>query len=101
MPKPAYILLILLVVGATSGSAAGEEAPDVGMAIMGEIPLVIVDVQRLGPSTGGATTAAQGDVQFVRWGTGGGYPIIALAPSSVAECYTLTLKAFDLAERFR
>jgi len=40
-------------------------------------------------------------VQFVRWGTSGGYPIIALAPSSVAECYTLTQRAFDLAERFR
>ncbi|MDH5372732.1 MAG: hypothetical protein OEX97_07280, partial [Acidimicrobiia bacterium] len=47
------------------------------------------------------TTAAQGDVQFVRWGTGGGYPIIALAPSSVTECYSLTMRAFDLAERFR
>jgi 2-oxoglutarate ferredoxin oxidoreductase subunit alpha len=68
---------------------------------MGEVPLVIVDVQRLGPATGGATTVGQADVQFVRWGTSGGYPIIALAPSSVAECYTLTAKAFDLAERFR
>jgi 2-oxoglutarate ferredoxin oxidoreductase subunit alpha len=86
---------------ATSGPGISLYSENIGMAIMGEIPLVIVDVQRLGPSTGGATTAAQGDVQFVRWGTGGGYPIIALAPSSVAECYTLTLKAFDLAERFR
>jgi 2-oxoglutarate ferredoxin oxidoreductase subunit alpha len=60
-----------------------------------------VDVQRLGPATGGATTVGQGDVQFVRWGTAGGYPIIALAPSSVAECYALTRRAFDLAERFR
>ena len=68
---------------------------------MGEVPLVIVDVQRLGPSTGGATTVAQGDVQFVRWGTSGGYPIIALAPGNVVECYTLTAKAFELAERFR
>jgi 2-oxoglutarate ferredoxin oxidoreductase subunit alpha len=61
----------------------------------------VVDVQRLGPATGGATTVGQGDVQFVRWGTSGGYPIIALAPSSVPECYHLTMKAFDLAERFR
>ena len=68
---------------------------------MGEVPLVIVDVQRLGPSTGGATTVAQGDVQFVRWGTSGGYPIIALAPGNVVECFTLTARAFELAERFR
>ncbi|HEX6790436.1 MAG TPA: pyruvate flavodoxin/ferredoxin oxidoreductase, partial [Candidatus Krumholzibacteria bacterium] len=51
--------------------------------------------------TGGATTVGQGDVQFARWGTAGGYPVIALAPSSVAECYSLTRRAFDLAERFR
>jgi 2-oxoglutarate/2-oxoacid ferredoxin oxidoreductase subunit alpha len=86
---------------ATSGPGISLYSENIGMAIMGEVPLVVVDVQRLGPSTGGATTAAQGDVQFVRWGTGGGYPIIALAPSSIAECYTLTMKAFDLAERFR
>jgi len=67
----------------------------------GEVPLVIVDAQRMGPATGGATTPGQGDVQFVRWGTSGGYPIIALAPGSVAECYGLTRRAFDLAERFR
>jgi 2-oxoglutarate ferredoxin oxidoreductase subunit alpha len=86
---------------ATSGPGISLYSENVGLAVIGEVPLVIVDVQRLGPSTGGATTAAQGDVQFVRWGTGGGYPIIALAPSSIAECYTLTMKAFDLAERFR
>ncbi len=86
---------------ATSGPGISLYSENIGVAIMGEVPLVIVDVQRLGPSTGAATTTAQGDVQFVRWGTGGGYPIIALAPSTVAECYTLTMKAFDLAERFR
>ncbi len=86
---------------ATSGPGISLYSENVGLAIMGEVPLVIVDVQRLGPATGGATTTGQGDVQFVRWGTSGGYPIIALAPSSVAECYGLTRKAFDLAERFR
>jgi 2-oxoglutarate ferredoxin oxidoreductase subunit alpha len=86
---------------ATSGPGISLYSENIGMAIMGEVPLVIVDVQRLGPSTGGATTAAQGDVQFVRWGTAGGYPIIALAPSTIAECYTLTMRAFDLSERFR
>ncbi len=86
---------------ATSGPGISLYSENIGMAIMGEVPLVIVDVQRLGPSTGAATTTAQGDVQFVRWGTAGGFPVIALCPSTVAECYTLTMKAFDLAERFR
>lgn len=86
---------------ATSGPGLSLYSENVGLAIIGEVPLVIVDVQRLGPATGGATTVGQGDVQFVRWGTAGGYPIIALAPSSVAECYALTRRAFDLAERFR
>lgn len=86
---------------ATAGPGISLYSENIGMAIMGEVPLVIVDVQRLGPSTGAATTTAQGDVQFVRWGTAGGFPIVALCPSSVVECYTLTMKAFDLAERFR
>lgn len=86
---------------ATAGPGISLYSENIGMAIMGEVPLVIVDVQRLGPSTGAATTTAQGDVQFVRWGTAGGFPVIAVCPSTVAECYTLTMKAFDLAERFR
>ena len=86
---------------ATSGPGLSLYSENIGLAIIGEVPLVIVDVQRLGPATGGATTVGQGDVQFARWGTAGGYPIIALAPSSVAECYSLTRRAFDLAERFR
>jgi len=86
---------------ATSGPGLSLYSENIGLAIIGEVPLVIVDVQRLGPATGGATTVGQGDVQFARWGTAGGYPIIALAPSSVSECYSLTRRAFDLAERFR
>jgi 2-oxoglutarate ferredoxin oxidoreductase subunit alpha len=86
---------------ATSGPGMSLYSENIGLAIMGEVPLVIVDVQRLGPATGGATTVGQGDVQFVRWGTSGGFPIIALAPSSIADCYRLTLRAFELAERFR
>ncbi len=89
------------VLTATSGPGISLYSENIGLAIMGEVPLVIVDVQRMGPATGGATTPAQGDVQFVRWGTSGGYPIIALAPGSIAECYSLTRRAFDLAERFR
>lgn len=86
---------------ATSGPGMSLYSESIGLAIMGEVPLVIVDVQRLGPATGGATTVAQGDVQFARWGTAGGYPLIVLAPSSIPECYRLTVKAFELAERFR
>lgn len=86
---------------ATSGPGLSLLSENIGLAIMMEIPLVIVDVQRLGPATGGATTVGQGDIQFVRWGTSGGYPIIALAPSSVPECYSLTIKAFELAHLFR
>lgn len=86
---------------ATSGPGMSLYSENIGMAIMGEVPVVIVDVQRMGPATGGATTTAQGDVQFLRWITSGGYPLIVLSPTSVAECYTLTQRAFDLAERFR
>jgi len=86
---------------ATSGPGLSLFSETLGLAQMGEVPLVIVDVQRMGPSTGAATTTAQGDVQFARWGTGGGYPLIVLAPSCVADSFTLTMRAFDLAERFR
>ena len=86
---------------ATSGPGISLYSENIGLAIMGEVPLVIVDVQRLGPSTGGATTVSQGDTQFVRWGTAGGFPVIALAPSTVLEAYALTARAFELAERFR
>jgi pyruvate/2-oxoacid:ferredoxin oxidoreductase alpha subunit len=68
---------------------------------MGEVPLAFVDVQRLGPATGGEMTLAPGDVLFVRWGSSGGYPVIALAPSAVADGSALTRRAFELAERFR
>lgn len=89
------------VMTATSGPGISLYSENIGLAIMGEVPMVVVDVQRMGPATGGATTVAQGDIQFLRWGTSGGYPVIVLAPSSVPECYSLTCKAFDLAERFR
>jgi len=89
------------VLTATSGPGISLYSENIGLAIMGEVPLVIVDVQRMGPATGGATTAAQGDVQFIRWCTSGGYPIVVLCPATVADCYTLTMRAFDLAERFR
>lgn len=89
------------VMTATSGPGISLYSENIGLAIMAEVPLVIVDVQRMGPATGGATTVSQGDVQFLRWGTSGGYPVIVLAPTNVAECYNFTRRAFDLAERFR
>jgi 2-oxoglutarate ferredoxin oxidoreductase subunit alpha len=86
---------------ATSGPGLSLMSENVGLAVMGEVPLVIVDVQRLGPATGGATTVGQGDVQFVRWGAPGGQPVIALAPSSIVECHLLVQRAFALAEQYR
>ena len=86
---------------ATSGPGMSLYSENIGLAIMGEVPLVIVDVMRLGPATGGATTVGQGDIQFARWGTSGGYPIIALCPTNPSECYSLTIRAFKLARRFR
>jgi 2-oxoglutarate ferredoxin oxidoreductase subunit alpha len=86
---------------ASSGPGLSLYSENIGLALMGEVPLVIVDVMRQGPATGGATTAAQGDVQFLRWGTSGGYPIIALCPTNLTECYALTILCFNLAERLR
>jgi len=86
---------------ATSGPGMSLYSENIGLAIMGEVPLVVIDVMRLGPATGGATTVGQGDVQFARWGTPGGYPIIALSPTNPSDCYSLTIRAFKLARRFR
>ena len=89
------------VMTATSGPGISLYSENIGLAIMGEVPMVIVNVQRMGPATGAATMGAQGDIQFLRWSTSGGFPVIVLAPTNVVDSYNLTLKAFDLAERFR
>jgi 2-oxoglutarate ferredoxin oxidoreductase subunit alpha len=73
----------------------------ISFAIGSEIPIVIVDVQRLGPSTGSATRGADGDINFMRWGNSGGLPVIVLAPVDVKDCFLLTMHAFNLAEEFR
>jgi 2-oxoglutarate ferredoxin oxidoreductase subunit alpha len=86
---------------ATSGPGFSLMQENLGVAVMGEIPCVIINVQRSGPSTGLATKPAQGDVMQARWGTHGDHGIIALSPSSVQECYDLTIRAFNLAERYR
>ena len=91
----------LKVMTATSGPGISLYSEQISFAVGSEIPIVIVDVQRLGPSTGSATRGADGDVNFLRWGNSGGMPVIVLAPVNVADCFTLTLQAFNLAERFR
>lgn len=86
---------------ATSGPGFSLMQEHIGYACMAEVPCVIVDVMRAGPSTGLPTQAAQGDVMQARWGTHGDHSIIVLAPSSVYEFYELTIQAFNLAERYR
>jgi 2-oxoglutarate/2-oxoacid ferredoxin oxidoreductase subunit alpha len=86
---------------ATSGPGISLYSEHVSLAIGSEIPLVIVDVQRLGPSTGSATRGADGDIQFMRWGNSGGLPVIVLAPATVSDCFPITMRAFNLAEQYR
>jgi len=86
---------------ATSGPGISLYSEQISFAIGSEIPLVIVDVQRLGPSTGSATKGADGDIQFLQWSNSGGLPVIVLAPVDVKDCYVLTMEAFNLAEKYR
>jgi 2-oxoglutarate/2-oxoacid ferredoxin oxidoreductase subunit alpha len=89
------------VMTATSGPGISLYSENISFAVGSEIPIVIVDVQRLGPSTGSATRGADGDVQFLRWGNSGGLPVVVLAPVDVKDCYELTMHAFNLAELYR
>ena len=89
------------VMTATSGPGISLYSEQISFAIAGEVPMVIVNVMRLGPSTGSATRGADGDVQFMRWGNSGGCPVIVLAPSDAADCFTLTMHAFNLSETYR
>jgi 2-oxoglutarate/2-oxoacid ferredoxin oxidoreductase subunit alpha len=86
---------------ATSGPGFSLMQENIGYAAMTEIPCVIVNVQRLGPSTGAPTAASQGDVMQARWGTHGDHPIIALSPYSVYQSFELTVKAFNFSEKYR
>lgn len=86
---------------ATSGPGFSLMQENLGFAIIAEIPCVIVNVMRGGPSTGLPTFPAQGDVMQARWGTHGDHPIIVLSASTVRECYDMTIRAFNLSERFR
>ena len=86
---------------ATSGPGLSLMAENLGVAVMGEIPCVLIDVQRSGPSTGLATKPAQGDVMQSRWGTHGDHGIIVISPSSVQDCFDLMITAFNYAEEYR
>jgi 2-oxoglutarate ferredoxin oxidoreductase subunit alpha len=86
---------------ATSGPGFSLKQENLGFAIMAETPCVIVNVQRGGPSTGLPTHSAQADVMQARWGTHGDHTIIALCPGSVKETYDMTIRAFNLSEKYR
>lgn len=86
---------------ATSGPGFSLIQENLGFACVTETPCVIVNVMRGGPSTGLPTSPAQGDVQMARWGTHGDHPIVVLAVSSVEDCFSITVKAFNLSEKYR
>ncbi|NWF92517.1 MAG: 2-oxoacid:acceptor oxidoreductase subunit alpha [Syntrophaceae bacterium] len=86
---------------ATSGPGFSLMQESIGYAAFTETPCVIIDVQRAGPCTGQATKVGSGDIMQARWGSHGDYQVIALSPWSVQEMYDLTLRAFNLSERYR
>ena len=86
---------------ATSGPGFSLMMENLGLGIMLETPCVLVNVQRGAPSTGLPTLVGQGDMMQARWGSHGHYEIIALAPASPQELFDLTIRAFNLSERYR
>lgn len=86
---------------ATSGPGFSLKQENLGYAAISEVPCVVVNVQRGGPSTGLPTSPAQGEIMQSRWGTHGDHPIIVITPSSVRETFDLTIKAFNLSEKYR
>jgi 2-oxoglutarate ferredoxin oxidoreductase subunit alpha len=86
---------------ATSGPGYSLMLENIGLGIMMEVPAVIVNVMRGGPSTGLPTLVGQQDVQQARWGSHGDYEIIALSPNSVQECFDMAIDAFNYAEKYR
>jgi len=85
----------------TSGPGFSLMMENIGLACMMEIPLVIANVQRGGPSTGLPTLTGQQDMMQAKWGSHGDYEIIALSPDSPQECFDLTIEAFNLSETYR
>jgi len=86
---------------ATSGPGFSLMQENLGFACVAEVPCVVVNVMRGGPSTGLPTNVSQGDVMQARWGTHGDHPIIVLAVSTTRDCFDITVKAFNLAEKYR
>ncbi len=86
---------------ATSGPGFSLMQENLGYGIMAEVPCVIANIMRQGPSTGAPTLPSQGDILQARWGTHGDHAIITVAPASVSEMYTETIRAFNLAEKYR
>jgi 2-oxoglutarate ferredoxin oxidoreductase subunit alpha len=86
---------------ATSGPGFSLMQENLGFACIAEVPCVVVNVMRGGPSTGLPTNPAQGDVMQARWGTHGDHPVIVLAVANVEDCFHVTVKAFNLSEKFR
>ena len=86
---------------ATSGPGFSLMMENLGLGVITETPCVLVNVQRGGPSTGMPTLVGQGDMMQARWGSHGHYEIIALAPSSPQELFDLTIRAFNLAAKYR
>ncbi|MDY6953250.1 MAG: 2-oxoacid:acceptor oxidoreductase subunit alpha, partial [Thermodesulfobacteriota bacterium] len=86
---------------ATSGPGFSLMQENLGFACMAEVPCVVVNVMRGGPSTGLPTNPAQGDVMQARWGTHGDHPIIVLAVSTALDCFDITVQAFNLSEKYR
>lgn len=86
---------------ATSGPGFSLMQECLGYAYMTEVPTVILNVMRGGPSTGVPTGPAQADIMQARWGTHGDHPAVCLTPSSVLDCYNLTVRAINLSEKYR
>ncbi len=86
---------------ATSGPGFSLMQENIGYASMAEVPVVVVNVQRGGPSTGLPTLPSQADVMQARWGTHGDHPVIAVSPSTVQDTYEWTVKAFNFSEKYR
>jgi len=86
---------------ATSGPGCSLMQENLSYGMLAEVPCVLIDVMRQGPCQGVATMPAQGDIMQSRWGTHGDHPIIVTAPSSVGELYMETVRAFNMAEKYR
>ncbi len=85
----------------TSGPGFSLMMENIGLGAMMEVPAVVVNIQRGGPSTGLPTLVGQQDMMQARWGSHGDYPIIAYCPSSPQECFDLVIEAFNAAEKYR